>query len=374
MPLDLFNPTAEITGQEGGAALLKVQGGAITPASEFGAVVPPGMVFIPLRLVWMRDGKVQILRIPFTYLQVTSVEGPVARCAIISPMRDPLTKRMSRQNSLAALGIKPGNTPVHLRFVTKPDLIPAAGYTLTARRVPDGQPRELGTTDRAGRIVLQPGFADGLVILRLLAGNVEPMVELPIMPGESRPDNQPIPFNPKPFTVALEAQIDSLRDEVVDLVALRARLEARMKARLDGEDWNGLDETLKDFAKLTPPDHFAKRLTQLKEDAAHQQADLKQAVLTKTAQAYIADLQSMIDRYLDDETYRAYVDALERAHIEQAAREKAKTKKAALAAAQKPGAPGRDCRGRACGQSCRACGQGGAQSSACGAEHQHRQG
>ena len=121
--LDLFNPTAEITGQEGGAALLKVQGGAITPASEFGAVVPPGMVFIPLRLVSMRDGKVQILRIPFTYLQVTSVEGPVARCAIISPMRDPLTKRMSRPNSLAALGIKPGNTPVHLRFVTKPDLI-----------------------------------------------------------------------------------------------------------------------------------------------------------------------------------------------------------------------------------------------------------
>ena len=58
----------------------------------------------------------------------------------------------------------------------------------------------------------------------------------------------------------------------------------------------------------------------------------------------------MIDRYLDDETYRAYVDALERAHIEQAAREKAKTKKAALAAAQKPGCAGRDCRGRACGR------------------------
>ena len=96
-------------------------------------------------------------------------------------------------------------------------------------------------TDRAGRIVLQPGFADGLVILRLLAGNVEPMVELPIMPGESRPDEQPIPFDPKPQTVALESQIDSLRDEVVDLVALRARLESRMKARLDGEDWNGLE-------------------------------------------------------------------------------------------------------------------------------------
>ena len=201
--------------------LLKVQGGAITPASPFGAVVTKGMVFIPLRLVSMRDGKVQILRIPFSYLQVESVEGPVARCKIISPMSDPLSSRMARPNSLAALGIKPGNSPVKLRFVTKPDKLPAAGYTLTARRVPDGQPRDLGMTDRSGRIVLQPGFADGLVILRLLAGNVEPMVELPIMPGESRPDEQPIPFDPKPQTVALESQIDSLRDEVVDLVALR---------------------------------------------------------------------------------------------------------------------------------------------------------
>jgi hypothetical protein len=321
--LDLFNPTAEITGQEGGRALLKVQGGAITPASPSGAVVTTGMVFTPLRLVSLRDGKVQILRIPFTYLQVEAVEGAVARCAIISPMRDPLTNRMRRPSSLAALGLKPGNSPVKLRFVTKPDMTPAAGYTLTARRVPDGQPRELGTTDRAGRIVLPPGFADGLVILRLLAGNVEPMVELPIMPGESRPDEQPIPFDPKPLTVALESQIDSLRDEVVDLVAMRARLESRMKARLEGEDWTGLDATLKEFARLTPRDEFAQRLTKLKDDAAHQQAELKTAVLTRTAQAQVADLQSMIDRYLDDDTYKAYVDALERSQSDQAAKEKA---------------------------------------------------
>ena len=62
--------------------------------------------------------------------------------------------------------------------------------------------------------------------------------------------------------MALESQIDSLRDEVVDLVALRARLEARMKARLEGEDWNGLDATLKEFATLTPRDEFAQRLDQ----------------------------------------------------------------------------------------------------------------
>ena len=74
-------------------------------------------------------------------------------------------------------------------------------------------------TDRGGRIVLKPGFADGLVILRLLAGNVEPVREFPIMPGESS-EERTIPFDPRYQCVALEAEVDSLRDEVVDLIAL----------------------------------------------------------------------------------------------------------------------------------------------------------
>ena len=192
----LFNPTAEITGQEGAYAVLNVQGAALTPASPAGAVVSKGTVFLPLRLVSLANGKVQILRIPYTYLQAESVEGSVARCKIVSAMSDPLTKRVLRPNSLAALGLKAGSSPIQLRFVTKPNQAPAAGYTLTARLVPDGQPRQLGTTDRAGRIVLRPGFADGLVILRLLAGNVEPVVYLPMMPCVSYQDKD-IAIDPK---------------------------------------------------------------------------------------------------------------------------------------------------------------------------------
>jgi hypothetical protein len=336
---DLFNPTAEITGQEAGGALLNVQGAALAPATPFGAVVSKGTVFQPLRVVSLADGKVRILKIPYTYLQVESVDGPTTRCAIVSGLRDPLTTRMARPNSLAALGLKAGSNRLPLRFVTRPNQVPAAGYTVTVRRALGGQPRTLGTTDRAGRIVLQPGFADGLVILRLLAGNVEPMVELPIMPGES-PDERAIAFDPKPFTVALESRIDSLRDEVVDLVALRARLEARMKARLDGEDWAGLEESLKEFAQLKPRDEFAQRLAKLKNDAAHDQEDKKVAVLTKTAQAQISELQSMIDRYLDDDTFQAYSDALERARTDAGAKSKGASKKdGSVAGLQKAPSP-----------------------------------
>jgi hypothetical protein len=332
---DLFNPTAAITGQEGGRAILTVQGASIAPASPVGAVVAKGMVFQPLRLVSRTDGKVQVLKIIWTYLQVESVEGAVARCAIITGLRDPLSKRYSRPNSLAALGLKPGNSTLKLRFVSGPDQSPAAGYTLTSRLAPDGQARELGTTDRAGRIVLKPGFARSLVILRLLAGSVEPLVEFPMMPGESG-DERVIPVDLKQHTVALESQLDSLRDQVVDLVALRARLEARMKARLEGEDWTGLEDALKEFSRLTPRDKFAEQLTQLRDDAAHRQADLKTAVLTKTAQAQITELQSMIDRYMEDDAFRAYAEALSKFRSETVAKTKAEAKKSATAALVRP--------------------------------------
>lgn len=324
--LEIFSPTAEIGEPSGGGVTVTIRGASIEAASPIGKVASPGIVFEPLRIVTSPDGKVRILGLPFTYLRLETVNGALAHCAIVSALKDPLTKRIASKNRLVALGIKPGDQPTRLRFITKADKAPAAGYVLTARTLPDGPPREVGMTDREGRITLAPGFANGLVALRLLAGNVEPMVELPIMPGE-RAEERTIPFEPKPKTVELETELDSLRDAILDLVATRAWLEARMKARADGDDWNGVAEALKEYAKLTPRSTYADRLTKLKEEAALVQAKTKTAILTKTAQAQLTDVQALVDRYLDDEMVRSYTDALERARSQAADQAKAQAAK-----------------------------------------------
>jgi hypothetical protein len=323
--LDLFNPTALITGQEGGRALLLVRGASVPPASELGRVVTKGRVFFPLRLVNVKGNEIVIRRIPFSYLQVESMDGSLARCAIVSALRDPLSRREPRPNTLAALGIKPGRGTVRLRFFTRAGNAPAAGYTLTARAVPEGLPHELGMTDRAGRITLKPEFAKGLVVLRLLAGNSEPMVEFPLMPGETS-DERDIAIDPKPLTVAFHVQLDALRDEVVDLVALRARLEKRMEARLQGEDLAGVEEGIKEYALLPPREIFAEQLKKLKDEATRQQAERKTAVLTKNLQAQFNELQALIDRYLDSEALDSYTEALDRKKAEKGEKAKAKPK------------------------------------------------
>lgn len=307
---NLFSPSALITGQEGGRALLKVRGSGLTPASGLGAVVAKGTTFIPIRLISMKDESVRITRIAFTYLVTESVEGSTARCAIVSAFRDPLTRRMSRPNTLAALGIKAGDAPLHLRFVTKTDQTPAAGYTLTERAVPDGTPREVGMTDRSGRIEIPPGRLRELVKLRLLAGNSEPLAEFPMMPGESSEERE-ITVDPLPLAAKYQVRLEALRDEVVDQVALRGRLERMMQSRLDGEDWDGLDGLLKEYVALPRPATFSDALTKLKDEATKESYETaKSTVLTKNLQAQFGELQTLIEGYLDDEAYGAFSDVL----------------------------------------------------------------
>src|SRR5262249_7352792 len=150
------------------------------------------------------------------------------------------------------------------------DAIPAAGYVLTARSYPDGNANPVGMTDRDGHITLPSGFADGLVVFRLMASDIEPVDTFPAMPGISLRD-RPITIAPPYQTIALETALNSLRDELVDQVAVRARIESRLKARVEGEKWDEAEELLNEFRKLPRRDQFAERLEKLRSDASAQQ-------------------------------------------------------------------------------------------------------
>ncbi len=338
--IDLFNPVAVISGEEGGRALLTVRGASVAPASPLGAVVQPGTIFVPLRVTTARDGSPRILTIPYTYLKVETIEGAVARCEFVKGISDPLSKRWSRPYSFAAVGIKPSASPLRLRFVSRKekDEIPVAGYILTVREVPDGNPREVGLTDRSGRIAVKPQYAKSLVVVRLIAGSAEPLFEAPMMPGDSDAERK-ILVQLLPLAVALETKLDSLRDQIVDLVALRSRLESRMKARLDGEDWKGLEETIKEFRALTPRDVMAEKLKSLQDEAARQQAQNKQPVLTRTSKARLDELQALIDRYLDDDGVNAYAEAATLGKADAIEIEKAKSKRRGAVVGSKPAIP-----------------------------------
>ncbi len=317
LTLAMFTPSADIGESKSGGVWFLVQGGAIPANSPLGAVVSVGTIFRALRIFPKPKGTPpEIIKVPYSYFRVERIEGARARCEIIQGVGDPLTNRYARENKLVALGIKPSSIPTKLRFILKGDRRPAVGFRLIARSIPTGlKPTDVGMTDRDGRVVLKPGFADGLVSLRLMAGNEEPMLDLPVMPGETT-DERLIVFEPRPQTLALEARLDALRDAIIDVVADRSRLELRMKARLDGEDWPGLDEAIKEFRKLTPRAVFETKLTRIREDGERQENELKTRILTRNARAQLDETKGLIDRYLDDDAIRSYEDAAQRAKAE----------------------------------------------------------
>jgi len=313
----IFAPTAEVGESKGGGVSFLVRGGSLLAAGPLGEVAPAGTVFRALRLFLKPDDSVaEIREIPYSYFRVERLEGAVARCEIIKGVGDPLTGRYARKNKLVALGIKPASAPTRLRFLIRGDRQPAAGYKVTARSPGAGtRASDVGITDREGRISLPAGFAAGLVMLRVVAGDDEPMADVPVMPGETR-DERTIVFEARPLTLTLEARLEALRDAIVDVVAVRSRLESRMKARVDGEDWPGLAESIKEFRRLTPREQFIARLDALREDAQRREAELKTTILTKNARAHLDDTKALIDRYLDDDAIRSYEDAAERAKAE----------------------------------------------------------
>ena len=307
---DLFSPYAEIGERFGKDVALTVHGALLAPASPIGRVVVPARSSSRCGSSPGKAGKSRSCGRSATRTcgsRRCRVAG--ARCSVVSVYSNPLTNQVMQETTLAALGVKPGKIPTRLRFVTLPDRAPAAGYVLTARRYPDGQHHDVGTTDRSGRITLDPRYADGLLVLRLLAGSSEPMVEFPLMPGHDEAERTIPPFDPKPLAVTLETRLDSLRDAVIDMVAVRAgwrpaqgpirrRRLGRGRGRAQG------------VPALNPGQFYADELNRLRDEAARQQEKLRKPVLTKTAQAQLTDLETLIVRYLDDEIFKAYADAL----------------------------------------------------------------
>jgi hypothetical protein len=312
--LRLFTPSAEIGQSVGDRVDLTVQGSLLAAADPIGAVTPKGTVFVPLRLFFKPDGSLaRIMPVGWTYLVVDALDGPTARATLITGLPDPLSRRVVGAYRLVAVGVKPGDVPTRFRFETRPpDPKPAAGYTLVAREPPDGDPRDVGSTDRDGRIALPPDFGRKVVVLRLLAGGIEPLVEFPVLPGESD-EERVVRVNPLPQTIALETRLNALKDEVVDLVAVRARLESRLKTRAEANAWDEVKVLLDEFRKLKPSRTFIDRLSALRDEATQQQAETKTAILTRTAQAQFADTEALITRYLDDELFQAYETAYKEA-------------------------------------------------------------
>src|SRR5262249_25289180 len=149
LSLEVFTPSAEIAGVNPNGVDLVVQGASLPVSDPIGRVVEPRAVFRLLRVGLSEAGALtRAPGVPYSSLRLLSVQGGRARCEVRTGIRAPLTRAVLGRSKIAAVGVKPARVPTRMRFVTDAvDRRPAAGYTIIAREVPNGPPRELGFTD-----------------------------------------------------------------------------------------------------------------------------------------------------------------------------------------------------------------------------------
>lgn len=312
LSLAIFAPLAEITDNVADKATLTVQGGLIEPASPLGRFAEPGTIFKPIRIFYnpKDDSIFKIDDVPWSYLLVESAEGQVARARVVSVFSAPLTTRTARRNKRVALGVKPGANPTPLKLVNHADQAPLAGYRLVAVPTSDAPPTPIGLTGRGGQVRIDPSRVSGLVRVQIIAGDVEPLTEFPLVPGEFDAERT-LAVDPKPLTMEAHAEIAALGDQVVDVVARRSRIFALLKARSQGERWDEVEKLIKEFRALPAKPAFQARLDAIEKKVAERQEREKRLILTRTLDLRMAEVQALLDRYFDDEQLKPILEEME---------------------------------------------------------------
>ena len=308
-----FAPLARVSDADAQVATLELRAGALPPADPAWRQAALGSVFHPIVRQNERDGSSRpggIEPVPWTLLQVGEIDGGRLRSTIHSGMRSPLAVRRRGRTDLFALAVEPGDAPTTLELRSREDEPqPLAGYEIFSQSPSSSEMQRLGLTDRDGRLPISPN-ADPLRVLYVKHGS-RLLARLPIVPGQADIANVALVDDDPRLRV--EGQLLGLEETLVDLVARREMLLARIHTRLDEDDADGAAQLLAELRRLPTREQFAQRIAQLEQrtnsssDPALQAEiarlfDRTKALLGKYLDVRrISEVQTLVDRAKEPE-------------------------------------------------------------------------
>ncbi len=254
-----------------------------------------GSVYQPLRVRTNRQGDVQtngIAPVPWTYLTLEEMRKEVGFFRVHTGTRHPFgVRRRGRVEHFAiALRYPPGNTRV--RFFAQHDQTQAlSGYEVFRRESAEQPSQPLGLTNSQGAIeVSSLGTrvstlflrSDGKLLAKVpIAPGAVPVVEVPVADDIARLNAQ--------------ASLTSLREQLIDLVARRNILMARVRDRMANDQFEEAQELLSQLDSLPGRAHFAQLLSVAERNQRNRSnAPRVQARIEKM----FADTRKLLGRFL----------------------------------------------------------------------------
>ncbi len=265
-----FSPVARVEWSEGSRARIRVRAeGLVTGGPANPAFIGHNSLLQPVLRRNERNGKPKRIDvIEWSYLRVDHREGALWDCELRTALRNPLSGRNSPRLWKLGLGVKPRGKTTVLQLIARRKRrvdgkeidveVPLEGYEIFAKNplpVKKGEekpaPIPLGRTDWRGMVKIE---ADPDYPLRLIyVKNGQFLIaRLPLVPGldpfvktDLNSDNQ---------RLEVEAFVKGIEATVVDIVAQRTILAARIRRFLLQGDRKRAQQYLDEFVNLPGKD------------------------------------------------------------------------------------------------------------------------
>jgi hypothetical protein len=243
--------------------VLAPRGSALLRTGTGEAWTKPGDNFLPILRRTTRGGKLAengVHAVPWTYLQVADTKDGVTQAEVVSGTRRPFgIRRQGRVEQVAiALRTDPADTTLRVRSRVAEDK-PLVGYEVFALadpKKPESLER-LGATDQDGRLAVPATENRIRQVLIKHGGHL--LARLPVVPGAQAHIDVPLPDDDA--RLAAETRLAALREDLVDVVARRNILIARIRQKIKSKDYAGAQKLLGEVNDLPGRTQFNLELT-----------------------------------------------------------------------------------------------------------------
>ncbi len=251
-------PLAKIEHVEEESVDLRMRAAALLPPDRAAIIPAVGDLYRPVLRLSDRYGKLRRTEpLEWTYLAVGAVSEDRVIGHLHSGLRSPLGRTGGGRVESLALAVRPAASSTKIELVARgKSARRLSGYEVYAYRPPAKATTLLGRTDQAGTIEL-PSKPHGLSMLLVKHGG-EALARLPVVPGVAEILTAEIPDD----SLRLEAEgfITGLQESLVDWVARRQLLSARIRARLEANEIDDAQRLVIELRQLGPSEQFVQAL------------------------------------------------------------------------------------------------------------------
>ncbi len=273
-----FTPLARIEQVDERTLVARLRAGGLIENPASPALIEPGMVLRPVVRRNDRTGlpvKGGIQPIPWSFLTVENRREAILECTLRSGYRAAIPPRGGARIERLALLVRPRHEATTLLLRSRSDAEkPLVGYEVH-RRLKDGDKTELlGITDSRGSLVVPPG--DGSLETLVVKNGKQLLARLPLVPGYEQTLTAAIADDEG--RLAAEGFVAALSSRVLDLVARREILAARVRARVKEGKTDDAQRLLEEFRKLETRADLNRELDRFRQQVATSDKQTQQRI------------------------------------------------------------------------------------------------